>query len=324
VHLPDPAVPALTLDDGVAAAATLLSGRTLTLLTGAGISTDSGIPDYRGPDSPPRTPMTYQQFVSDPAFRRTYWARNHVGWRHVHRTLPNAGHEAAARLEQRGIALGVITQNVDRLHHVAGSRTVVDLHGTYADVVCLACGARTTRAAVAARLEELNPGFAEQTTVDDVEIAPDADAVVTSTEGFVVADCERCGGMLKPDIVYFGEQVPRERVARAFALVDAADAVLVAGSSLAVLSGLRFVRHAAKAGKPVVVVNRGRTRGDDVAALRIDAGTSQVLTALDAALPDLAPAPAAAPARPPAPAPELAPAPAPAPTPAPGLSRAAR
>jgi NAD-dependent SIR2 family protein deacetylase len=292
VHLPEPAVPALPLDDGLAAATALLAGRTIAVITGAGVSTDSGIPDYRGPDSPPRTPMTYQQFVSDPAFRRTYWARNHVGWRHVHRTRPNAGHEAVARLEARGVAVGVITQNVDRLHHIAGSRTVVDLHGTYADVVCLDCGARTPRDALAARLEALNPGFAERMTVADVEIAPDADAVVASTEGFVVAACDRCGGILKPDIVYFGEQVPRERVAQAFALVDEADAVLVAGSSLAVLSGLRFVRHAAKAGKPVVIVNRGRTRGDDLATLRIDAGTSPALTALDAALPDLKPAPA--------------------------------
>lgn len=287
MHLPEPAVPALPLTDGVAAATAALAGRRVAVLTGAGISTDSGIPDYRGPDSPPRTPMTYQQFVSDPAFRRTYWARNHVGWRHVHRTHPNDGHRALARLEDRGVVVGVITQNVDRLHHQAGSRRVVDLHGTYADVVCLACGGHTTRDALAHRLELLNPGFAERVAVDDVEIAPDADAVIASTEGFVVADCERCGGMLKPDITYFGENVPAPRVAAAFAIVDDADALLVAGSSLAVLSGLRFVRHAAKTGRPVVIVNRGRTRGDDLAAVRVDAGTSQVLTALDDTLPDL-------------------------------------
>jgi NAD-dependent SIR2 family protein deacetylase len=287
VHLPEPAVPALPLGSGVAAAAEVLSGLRIAVVTGAGISTDSGIPDYRGPDSPPRTPMTYQQFVSDPAFRRTYWARNHVGWRHVHRTEPNDGHRALARLEGRGVVVGVITQNVDRLHHVAGSRRVVDLHGTYADVVCLACGAHTTRDLLAARLEALNPGFAERATVADVEIAPDADAVIASTEGFVVADCERCGGMLKPDITYFGENVPPERVANAYALIDDADALLVAGSSLAVMSGLRFVRHAAKTGRPVVVINRGRTRGDDLASVRVDAGTSEVLAALDTALPDL-------------------------------------
>ena len=267
--------------DAVTHAAQVLAGRRIAVLTGAGISTDSGIPDYRGPDSPPRRPMTFQQFVGDPAFRRTYWARNHVGWRHVHRTLPNPGHEAIARLEARGVVVGVITQNVDRLHLAAGSRRVVELHGSYADVVCLACGARTTRAALAERLEALNPGFAEAHDVPDVEIAPDADAVVAATAGFRVADCERCGGVLKPDITYFGEQVPRERVAAAFALVDDADALLVAGSSLAVLSGRRFVTHVARAGRPVVVVNRGVTRSDAVATVKVDAGTSESLTRLE-------------------------------------------
>jgi NAD-dependent SIR2 family protein deacetylase len=269
------------LETGLPAAVELLDGRRLAVLTGAGVSTDSGIPDYRGPDSPARRPMTYQQFVSDPAFRRTYWARNHVGWRYVHRTRPNAGHEAVVRMEASGVAVGVVTQNVDRLHTLAGSRSVIDLHGTYAEIVCLDCGDRTTRDALARRLEALNPGFAEAVgAVADVEIAPDADAVIESTEGFRVADCARCGGMLKPDIVYFGESVPKERVERAYALVDSADALLVAGSSLAVMSGLRFVRHVARSGRPVVIVNRGATRADVEATLRVHAGTSQVLPAL--------------------------------------------
>lgn len=268
--------------EALARAAAVLAGRRVAVLTGAGISTDSGIPDYRGPDSPPRRPMTYQQFVGDPAFRRTYWARNHVGWRHVHRTRPNPGHEALARLEARGVVVGVVTQNVDRLHQAAGSRRVVDLHGTYAEVVCLSCGRRVTRDALAIRLEELNPGFAEAVgEVADVEIAPDADAVVEATEGFRVADCTWCGGILKPDITYFGEQVPRERVAAAFALVDDADALLVAGSSLTVLSGRRYVTHAARAGRPVVVVNRGETRGDPLATVKLDAGTTPTLLALE-------------------------------------------
>ena len=280
------------LATGLPLAVDLLRGSRLAVLTGAGISTDSGIPDYRGPDALPRRPMTYEQFVSDAAFRRTYWARNHVGWRHVHRTRPNDGHQALARLEEAGVVVGVITQNVDRLHTLAGSRTVVDLHGTYADVLCLDCGLRVARDALAHRLEELNPGFAEAIgSVADVEIAPDADAVVESTEGFRVADCERCGGMLKPDIVYFGESVPRERVARAFALVDDADALVVAGSSLAVMSGLRFVRHAAATGRPVVVVNRGATRGDVHADLRLHAGTSETLAALADQLTPHAPGP---------------------------------
>ncbi len=269
-----------------------LAGRRLAVLTGAGVSTDSGIPDYRGPGSPPRTPMTYQQFVADPAFRRHYWARNHVGWQHVHRAGPNAGHRALARLEHDGVVLGVITQNVDLLHQAAGSQRVVDLHGRYDTVVCLRCGARYGRDELGARLEALNPGFAGQ--IDDVEIAPDADAVVEQTTGFVVQDCwadeplagsGRCGGILKPDIVYFGETVPRARVEQAYALVDEADALLVAGSSLAVQSGLRFVRHAAQRPVPVVVVNRGATRGDRYADVILDAGTSPTLTELARVLP---------------------------------------
>ena len=261
----------------------LLAGRRLAVLTGAGISTDSGIPDYRGPDSPPRTPMTFQQFAGDEAFRRHYWARNHVGWRHLRRAEPNDGHRALARLEGRGVVVGVITQNVDLLHRVAGSRRVIDLHGHYEEVVCLGCGAVVPRAAVHERLTALNPGFDRR--VEDVEIAPDADAVIESTADFVLAACGRCGGVLKPNIVYFGENVPRPRVADAYALVDEADALVVAGSSLTVMSGLRFVRHAAKHGRPVVIVNRGATRGDPLATVKIDAGTSETLTALADRLP---------------------------------------
>lgn len=280
---PTPAPRTGTAADAVA----LLAGKRVTALTGAGVSTDSGIPDYRGPDSPPRNPMTFQQFVGDPAFRRHYWARNHVGWQHMRRTEPNAGHQALAELEARGVLVGVITQNVDLLHEEAGSVDVIDLHGRYDRVICLSCGHVVSRASLDRRLEELNPGFVESVgaAVGDIEIAPDADAVIETTAHFRVADCERCGGMLKPEIVYFGENVPKERVARAFAMVDAADALLVAGSSLTVMSGLRFVRHAAKAGMPVVVVNRGATRGDPLATLKVDAGTSEVLTELARSLP---------------------------------------
>lgn len=261
-----------------------LSGHRLAVLTGAGVSTDSGIPDYRGPNSPQRTPMTFQQFTGDEGFRRHYWARNHVGWRHVHRTLPNAGHRALAELEHRGVVHGVITQNVDLLHEAAGSKHVIDLHGRYDRVVCLSCGTVIARSELAARLDQLNPHFVDD-VVADVEIAPDADAVIEQTSHFKVADCARCGGMLKPDIVYFGETVPKERVERAYALVDEGDALLVAGSSLTVQSGLRFVRHAAQTGKPVVVVNRGATRGDRYATVTLDAGTSETLTDLAESLP---------------------------------------
>lgn len=270
--------PAGTLADVV----DVLRGRTLTVLTGAGVSTDSGIPDYRGPDSPPRTPMTFQQFTGDERFRRHYWARNHVGWRHVGRTRPNAGHLALAEMERSGTVRGLITQNVDLLHEAAGSRNVIDLHGRYDRVVCLLCHRVVARTELADRLEALNPGFADE--VADVEIAPDADAVVERTSHFVVADCAVCGGMLKPDIVYFGETVPRERVERAYAMVDDGDALLVAGSSLQVQSGLRFVRHAAQTGKPVVIVNRGATRGDRHATVTLHAGTSETLTTLAATL----------------------------------------
>jgi NAD-dependent SIR2 family protein deacetylase len=266
-----------TVDDAVE----VLTGLRLTALTGAGISTDSGIPDYRGPDSPPRSPMTYQQFVGDEEFRRHYWARNHVGWKHVNRTAPNGGHRALVRLEERDILAGIITQNVDLLHEDAGSRNVIDLHGRYDRVICLSCGRVISRAHLAERLDALNPGFLETVgDIADIEIAPDADAVIESTAHFRPAPCEFCGGVLKPEIVYFGENVPRERVDRAFALVDSADALLVAGSSLTVMSGLRFARHAADVGKPVVIVNRGITRGDKYATVKIEAGVSDVLTKL--------------------------------------------
>jgi NAD-dependent SIR2 family protein deacetylase len=257
----------------------LLSGRSLAVLTGAGLSTDSGIPDYRGPGSVPRNPMTYQQFVSDESLRRRYWARNHAGWRHMRRAAPNPGHFALARLERKGVLTGLITQNVDRLHQAAGSRRVIDLHGRFDRVVCLQCGTTVDRATLAARLEELNADWASH-RCDAGDVAPDADADVSDTEGFVVAECEVCEGMLKPDFVYFGENVPKDRVADAYAMVDAADALLVAGSSLTVMSGLRFVRHSAKHDKPVVIINRGRTRGDDLATLKIEAGTSESLAAL--------------------------------------------
>ncbi|MEU7768682.1 NAD-dependent protein deacetylase [Nocardia sp. NPDC049190] len=258
----------------------LLDGRRVVALTGAGISTDSGIPDYRGPSSPPRNPMTYQQFVGDAAFRQRYWARNHVGWRRMDGSWPNPGHRALARLEHSGVVTGLITQNVDLLHTKAGHRRVIDLHGTYARVCCLGCGALISRLALAERLEATNPGFAAAAITKGLEVAPDADAVIADTDGFRMVDCERCGGMLKPDIVYFGENVPKDRVAAAYELVDNADALLVAGSSLTVMSGLRFVRHAAAHRRPVVIVNRGRTRGDEFAALTVDAGCSPVLTAL--------------------------------------------
>jgi NAD-dependent SIR2 family protein deacetylase len=263
-----------------------MAGRRLAVLTGAGLSTDSGIPDYRGPDSVPRSPMTYQQFVSDELLRRRYWARNHVGWRHMHRAEPNAGHLALAALEHAGLMTGLITQNVDRLHEDAGSINVIDLHGRFDKVTCLQCRRVIDRSDLADRLEALNPGWPDS-SADPGDVAPDADADVGDTAHFVIADCEVCGGMLKPDFVYFGENVPKDRVAAAYTMVDRAEALLVAGSSLTVMSGLRFVRHAAKTGKPVVIINRGSTRGDELAAVKLEAGVSESLESLAAELPHL-------------------------------------
>ncbi|KUH80427.1 MULTISPECIES: NAD-dependent protein deacetylase [unclassified Mycobacterium] len=268
----------------------LLRGRRVAVLTGAGISTDSGIPDYRGPDSPPSNPMTIRQFTGDPVFRQRYWARNHLGWRHMDATLPNAGHRALAALEAAGVVSGLLTQNVDLLHTKAGSGNVVNLHGTYAQVICLDCGHTMPRAVLADLLEAANPGFARQAarSVGGIAVAPDADAVVRDTASFRIVDCPECGGMLKPDIVYFGENVPKHRVAQAYSLVDAADALLVAGSSLTVYSGYRFVRHAAAAGMPIAIVNRGPTRGDGLATVKIDNGCSPMLALLADELPEVA------------------------------------
>jgi NAD-dependent SIR2 family protein deacetylase len=266
-----------TVDDAVE----VLTGLRITALTGAGISTDSGIPDYRGPDSPPSNPMTIHQFTSDPVFRQRYWARNHVGWRHMAETMPNAGHRALAALERAGVVTGLITQNVDLLHTKAGSRAVINLHGTYAQVVCLDCGHTMSRAALAELLEAANPGFIERAeAVGGIAVAPDADAVVGDTSAFRTVDCPACGGMLKPDIVYFGESVPKDVVAHAYSVVDGADALLVAGSSLTVFSGLRFVRHAAARGIPIAIINRGPTRGDELAKVKVDAGCSELLALL--------------------------------------------
>ncbi|WOC14539.1 Sir2 family NAD-dependent protein deacetylase [Gordonia sp. MP11Mi] len=252
-------------------AARALAGRRTVVLTGAGVSTPSGIPDYRSPDATLRNPMTIDQFLSSPEFRRHYWARNHLGWRHMDAATPNAAHYAITDMQLVGAVTGVITQNVDMLHLKAGSRPVLDLHGSYGRAICLECGARTSRHRLAERLEDANPGFADQMGGDGaIEVAPDADAVLHDTAGFVMVDCTECGGTLKPDIVYFGETVPRAVSDQAYRMVDDADAMIVAGSSLTVMSGLRFVRRAADDGKPIVIVNRGGTRGDRFATTKVD------------------------------------------------------
>ncbi len=258
----------------------LLADRPLVVLTGAGLSTDSGIPDYRGPNAPARTPMTYQEFVSGPEPRQRYWARSHIGWGRVRGAEPNPGHRALARLDP---AL-LVTQNVDGLHEVAGSRALVALHGRISEVVCLGCRVTSSRSALQERLTAANPGYAERHAA--AEARPDGDVVLHDTGSFVVPACLRCGGVLKPDVVFFGENVPRTRVQRCFDAVDAlatgGGALLVVGSSLTVMSGLRFVRRAARAGTPVVVVNRGVTRGDPLATHAVESGCSPFLERLAA------------------------------------------
>jgi len=255
-----------------------LRDRPLVVLTGAGISTDSGIPDYRGPGSPARRPMTFDEFCSGPVARQRYWARSHLGWARMRRAAPNAGHRALAELEGRLDLL--VTQNVDGLHEAAGS-TVLPLHGRISDVVCLDCRRVFSRAALQEELAALNPGFVS--THAEAATRPDGDVELEDTGSFVVPVCG-CGGTLKPDVVFFGENVPADRVSRCYAAVDGLPArdgaLLVVGSSLAVMSGLRFVKRAHRLDVPVVIVNRGATRGDELAAYTLESGCSEFLTSL--------------------------------------------
>jgi len=274
------ALPADTLAPLVA----LLRGRRVTVLTGAGCSTESGIPDYRGEGTRARarTPIQHRAFLENAETRQRYWARAVVGWERFSRAEPNPAHHALAALEHAGVVRGVITQNVDRLHHAAGSRRIIELHGALAEVRCLACGARVNRGAVQARLRSLNPDFDPA----DVALAPDGDAELDdgAVRAFRIADCLACGGVLKPDVVFFGDNVPRATVDAAFTLLEEGEALLVVGTSLAVFSGFRFVRRAAERGTPIAIVNRDETRGDPHATVRLSAAAGTVLPALADAL----------------------------------------
>ncbi|GAA0580527.1 NAD-dependent protein deacetylase [Actinomadura livida] len=266
--------------------ADLVSDGDVVVLSGAGLSTESGIPDYRGETGRLRRadPMTYQRFTGSAAARRRYWARSHLGWRHIAGARPNAGHRAVAALQRRGLLAGIITQNVDGLQQAAGADGVIELHGALDRVVCLDCGDRTARERLEERLEAANPGWAERVAATAVN--PDGDAVIgdADVEAFRTVDCERCGGPLKPDVIFFGENVPPARVRECYALTERAGALLVLGSSLAVLSGYRFVRHAAGLGIPVAIVNRGPTRGDEHALVKMDAPLGATLEQLLAEL----------------------------------------
>jgi NAD-dependent SIR2 family protein deacetylase len=265
------------LERGIDEAAALLSGRQFAVLTGAGVSTDSGIPDYRGEGAPKRSPMTFQQFLAAESFSKRYWAGSHLGYRRFAAAAPNAGHFALAALEKSGATNGVITQNVDGLHKQAGSRRVVDLHGAMDRVLCLTCGQVFARESVSARIEAANPWL---DTAGAVEIAPDGDAIVTDIDAFVVPNCTVCGGRLKPDVVFFGEFIPAEKYREASAMVRSSDALLVAGSSLVVNSGIRLLEEARRRRLPIVILNRGVTKGDGRAAIKLDGGTTETLVEL--------------------------------------------
>ena len=254
--------------------------RRLFVLTGAGCSTNSGIPDYRDADGNwKRTPpVTYQAFMGEAATRKRYWARSLVGWRRFGRAEPNTTHRALARLEQLGRSELLLTQNVDRLHQAAGTRAVIDLHGRLDQVRCMGCEERMPRSALQDELIRLNPDWA---TLDAAD-APDGDADLEARDfsGFDVPPCPHCGGVLKPDVVFFGENVPRDRVETSMRHLGEADAMLIVGSSLMVYSGLRFVQAAAKAGKPLAAVNLGKTRADDLLELKVEQPCDQALSFL--------------------------------------------
>lgn len=284
---PSPALSAIdvgpTVPDerAIAVAVDLLAAGSVVVLTGAGMSTDSGIPDYRGPGAPVRAPMTITEFKSGPVAQQRYWARSHLGWQRMGTAVPNDGHRALAALEHAGHVDALITQNVDGLHQRAGSRQVVDLHGRIDEVICLDCGLITTRQELHDRLDALNPGFGEHLALAS---APDGDVEFDDTAGFRVAGCRRCTGVLKPNVVFFGDSVAKPLVRQCFSTVDAAQGLLVAGSSLTVMSGLRFVRHARRRGIPILIVNQGPTRGDDLADWKLRAGCTPILQALCEAL----------------------------------------
>ncbi|GAA3456647.1 MULTISPECIES: Sir2 family NAD-dependent protein deacetylase [Dactylosporangium] len=267
------------MEQSVAALSALVGKGGVLVLSGAGLSTESGIPDYRGPSGLRRgnaQPMTYQTFTRDPIARRRYWARSHLGWRTIARAAPNAGHHAVGRLQDLGLLTGVITQNVDGLHQAGGAAGVIELHGALDRVICLDCGQLSGRDLLDARLGAANAGYAAEAGA----LNPDGDVELTDEQaaGFAVVDCTDCGGMLKPDVVFFGETVPAPRVQACFDLVERSAALVVLGSSLTVMSGRRFVVRAAKLGLPVAIVNQGPTRGDGLASLLLDAPLGAVLS----------------------------------------------
>ena len=254
-----------------------LAGKSILVLTGAGVSTESGIPDYRGEGKTERHPMTFDVFMGTEAARARYWARSYVGWSVIANAKPNGSHFALAQAESLGRISHIITQNVDSLHQQAGSIKVTELHGRLDKVICMSCRTLVERLRMDSLIEEANPSIKKDMSV---EFTPDGDAEIEATADFRIPPCPNCGGILKPDVVFFGESVPTERVAATMDQLERCDALLVAGSSLTVNSGMRFARAANKAGKPIVIVNVGPTKADEIALAKIEAPTSIALEEL--------------------------------------------
>lgn len=270
------------MDDLVGPLVDLLAGRRFVALTGAGCSTESGIPDYRGGGrTGPRNPIQHDAFLRRREVRQRYWARATIGWARFRTAEPNPAHRALAALEAAGPLAGLITQNVDRLHHRAGSRRVVELHGALAEVRCLGCGAGEERDDVQGRLLEANPGWLE--TASEIQLRPDGDSELPGdlVAAFAVVGCRVCGGELKPDVVFFGGTVAERTLADAWALFARAEVLLVVGSSLTVYSGFRFVRRARELDLPIALVNQGPTRADDLVHTKISAAASEILADLE-------------------------------------------
>ena len=254
-----------------------INGKRVFVLTGAGLSTDSGIPDYRGQGRVAKHPMTYDTFMGSELAQKRYWARSYVGWSRISSALPNPGHIALAKAETQGRISALVTQNVDGLHQEAGSKSVIDLHGRLDRVVCMGCKDSIARIEMDSFLKELNPDITKDVSV---EFTPDGDAEIEGTENFIVPSCAKCNGVYKPDVVFFGESVPSARVELALNLLEDSDILLVAGTSLTVNSGYRFAKQASKTQKPIVVVNLGPTRADHLANAKIEANTSLALERL--------------------------------------------
>jgi NAD-dependent SIR2 family protein deacetylase len=274
---PKPLTLSETARFGLGYARQQLAGKTILVLTGAGVSTESGIPDYRGEGKTERHPMTFDVFMGSVEARQRYWARSYVGWSVIANAKPNAGHFVLAQAESLGRIGHIVTQNVDSLHQQAGSKKVTDLHGRLDQVICMSCRLSLPRLDMDGFIEELNPGITKDQTV---EFTPDGDAEVEATADFRIPSCPKCDGVLKPDVVFFGESVPTARVSQSMAELEKVDALLVAGSSLTVNSGMRFARAASKQGKPIIIVNIGPTRADEIAIAKIEAPTSIALEEL--------------------------------------------